>query len=133
MFREKEKYCFSIPHKVFKRLDLHGCCEKWLYGKGLSLILILCSFYSISRSISLFLARSTKSRGLTVYCTVNKISYPLNYQIIREQEVVGSIPGRDGPKSLKLVVVVSPWVLRIMGIAILLALGYWILDWLSTG
>ena len=36
----------------------------------------------------------------------------------RKREVVGSIPGRDRPKSLKLVVMASPLALRIMGIAL---------------
>ena len=39
----------------------------------------------------------------------------------REREVVGSIPGRDRPKSLKLVVVAFPLALGIMGMALRLA------------
>ena len=39
----------------------------------------------------------------------------------RELEVVGSIPGRDRPKSSKLVVVVTPLALRIMEITLRLA------------
>ena len=40
----------------------------------------------------------------------------------RDREVLGSIPGRDRPKSLKLVVMASPLTLRIMGMALRLAL-----------
>ena len=39
----------------------------------------------------------------------------------RKREVVGSIHGRDTPKSLKLVIVDSPLALRIMGVALRLA------------
>ena len=96
--------CFSCVVSVFRLSDTHNVCQI-IPRAGLKWIHIELKEIPLGQIIQI------------IFCAFCR----LMVRASAREQVMGSIPGRDRPTSLKLVVVAFPLAFRIMGIALRLA------------